>query len=77
MWEVIGFETQVNDEGKVMSYTLYAVKDFSEGKGSGKRCRRVWYRSSEISYVPLLGDRVLIESELRGKYEAVIDIYTV
>lgn len=77
MWEVIGFETQLNDAGEITAYTIHAVKAYPEGKGHGKRGKRVWYRTSEIGYVPDVGDTVLIETEVRGKYEVVVDISAV
>ena len=77
MWEVIGFELQENDAGKVTSVTLFAVKAYKEGQGVGKRARRVWYRTSEIDYMPVVGDSVMIETETRGKYEIVTDVFKV
>lgn len=74
MWEVIGFELQENDAGEVVSVTLFAIKPYKEGQGVGKRARRVWYRASEISYMPVVGDQVMIETETRGKYEIVTDV---
>lgn len=74
MWEVIGYELQENDAGEVISVTMFAIKPYKEGQGTGKRARRVWYRANEIPYVPQVGDRVMIETETRGKYEIVTDI---
>ena len=74
MWEVIGYELQENDAGEVISVTTFAVKAYKEGQGTGKRARRVWYRANEISYLPMVGDRVMIETETRGKYEIVTDV---
>lgn len=74
MWEVIGYELQENDAGEVVSVTMFAIKAYKEGQGTGKRARRVWYRANEISYLPVVGDRVMIETETRGKYEIVTDV---
>lgn len=74
MWEVIGYEFQENDAGEVISITLYAVKPYKQGQGEGQKARRVWYRAAEIGYKPQLGDRIMIETETRGKYEIVTDI---
>lgn len=74
MWEVVGYEYQANDAGEVTSYTLFAVKDYKPGQGTGKKARRVWYRAAEIGYTPVLGDQIMIETETRGKYEIVTDI---
>lgn len=74
MWEVVGYECQVNDEGDVISVTLYAVKPYKPDQGTGKKARRVWYRAAEIGYMPVLGDQIMIETETRGKYEIVTDI---
>lgn len=75
MWEVIGFEETLNDEGVCTAITLYAVKPFRQGQGEGKRAKRIWYRTSEQTYRPIVGDHVVIETEVRGKYEVVSDIY--
>ena len=75
MWEVIGFESQRDDEGNVTAYTMYATKSFKGEKGAGKKARRVWYRTEEIDYKPVVGDVVVIETETRGKYEVVTDIW--
>lgn len=75
MWEIIGFETQENEVGEVTAYTVHAAKAYREGKGHGRYGKRVWYRASEIDYVPVVGERVIIETEVRGKYEVVIDVY--
>ena len=75
MWEIIGYETKLNDEGKIESVNLYCTKAFRDGQGEGKRCRRVWYRASDILYRPAVGDQVFIETEVRGKFEFVVDIF--
>ena len=77
MWEVIGFEAQENDEGQITAYTVYLAKPFKEGQGHGKRCKRYWYRTNEQSYVPDVGDTVMVETEVRGKYEVLLDIAAV
>lgn len=74
MWEVIGYELQENDAGEVVSVTMFAIKAYKEGQGTGKRARRVWYRANEIPYMPMVGDLVMIETETRGKYEIVTDV---
>lgn len=74
MWEVIGFELQENDAGEVVSVTMFAIKEYKPGQGTGKRARRVWYRANEIPYIPVVGERVMIETETRGKYEIVTDV---
>ena len=77
MWEVIGFEKEVKGDGSV-SYTVYVTKDFNQADHrQGKKARRAWYRAAEVGYVPVIGDLVIIETETRGKYEIVIDIYKV
>lgn len=77
MWEIIGYEQQENEAGEVTAFTVHAVKDYKEGKGFGKRAKRIWYRASEQGYRPQVGDRVFIETEVRGKWEVVTDIYPV
>lgn len=74
MWEVIGFESQKNDAGEKIAYTVYAVKPFRGDPGTGQKVRRIWYRTSEIAYQPVLGDRIYIDTETRGKYEIIVDI---
>lgn len=75
MWEVIGFERMVKSDGSV-SYDLYAMKAFKPGENvSGKKARRFWYRADEVDYLPVVGQEVIIETEMRGKYEIVTDIW--
>lgn len=76
MWEIIGYETQKNVEGLITAYTVHAVKAYREGQGHGKRGKRIWYRASEQGYRPVVGDMVVIETEMRGKWEVVSDIYS-
>lgn len=75
MWEVVGFEEQFNNEGQLTGITLFCTKPYRQGQGTGCKARRVWYRPSEILYRPELGDKVCIDTETRGKYEIVMDIY--
>lgn len=77
MWEVIGYEVQRNAENIATGITMFAIKPYKEGAGEGSKARRVWYRPQEISYKPVLGDKVCIDTETRGKYEIVTDIYKV
>lgn len=78
MWEVIGFEKQfIQREGKpgYEAYNLYVKKSLPVMLNcEGERCKTYWYRAAEVAYVPSVGDAVLIETELRGKYEIVRDI---
>ena len=75
MWEVVGFEKIIKGDGSV-SYDLYVTKDFKPGDNvCGKKARRVWYRADEVPYVPVVGDLVVIETETRGKFEIVTDIW--
>lgn len=75
MWEVVGFEKNVKAVGSV-SFDLYVTKDFKPGENvSGKKARRFWYRVNEVNYEPVVGDLVVIETETRGKYEIVTDIW--
>lgn len=77
MWEVIGYETQENDAGEITAYTVHLTKPYIEGKGAGKRGKRIWYRTTEHAYKPAVGDTVLVETEVRGKFEALVDISAV
>lgn len=78
MWEVIGYETNVDENGTPYAYTVYAVKNMkSSDTVAGQKCRRIWYRSVEIQYVPMIGDSVIIDTETRGKFEVVTDIVRV
>lgn len=81
MWEVIGFEisdiTPKDGGAAYRACELWLAKDYKPGEKTacqGKRCKRVWYRMSEITYQPVLGETVLVETEVRGKYEFVADI---
>lgn len=75
MWEVIGYEIQKNVEGIETGITLFCTKPYRNGQGEGCKARRVWYRPNEIAYRPVVGDRICIDTETRGKYEIVMDIY--
>ena len=75
MWEIIGYEEQKNEEGQLTGITIYSVKPYRKDQGVGSRSRRDWYRPSEIEYRPKVGDKVFIETEVRGKYTIVMDIY--
>ena len=81
MWEVIGYEKSfVQREGQngYEAFNLHVKKPVSPGPNAeGCRCRTFWYRAHEISYVPNVGDTVIIETELRGKYEIIRDIQRV
>lgn len=75
MWEVVGYEKATKNDGSI-SYTVYATKPFKAADGcEGKKARRVWYRAQDISYVPVVGDVVIIETEMHGKFESVVDIW--
>ena len=75
MWEIIGYEEQVRDDGSA-SYTIYSAKDMKTDNGCyGRKVRRDWYKVDQVHYVPKIGDLVIIETELRGKYQVVVDIW--
>lgn len=76
MWDVIGYETNIDENGTPYAYTVYAVKTMKQkpGEVEGQKARRIWYRSAEIQYVPQVGDSVIIDTETRGKFEVVTDI---
>lgn len=75
MWEVIGFQYSYDEESKPKGVTLFLTKPFKKGDGEGLRAKRIWYRPSEVTYQPVIGDKVCIDVEVRGKYEIVTDIY--
>ena len=80
MWEVIGFsQSVVQREGSqaYTAYDLYVKKPMKQQDGEGCKCRRFWFRAHEINYTPTVGDIIIVETELRGKFEALIDIQKV
>lgn len=77
MWEVVGFEKALNDAGEVESYNVHLQKSFKEGRGEGTQCHIQWYRTRDHKYVPVVGDKVMLEFEARGKFVALTDIYKV
>ena len=81
MWEVIGYERSVVQREGQASYTavnLHVKKPVLPGTdAAGCRCKTYWYREHEVVYAPCVGDTVIIETELRGKFEVVRDIQKV
>lgn len=75
MWEVIGYVISKDDDGANKGVSIHVVKPYKKGDGEGKRCRTYWYRWTDSCYVPIVGDKVHIDVEVRGKYEVVTDIY--
>ena len=78
MWEVIGYEKQfIQREGQAgyEAYNLYVKKALPLAPNcEGERCKTYWYRAHEFGYAPHVGDTVIVETELRGKYEIIRDI---
>lgn len=77
MWEVVGYDKSFikQENGGYEAYNLHLIRPYAPGVNcEGKRCRTVWYRAHEISYVPVLGETVFVETEQRGKYTVVVDI---
>lgn len=80
MWEVIGFtKSLVQREGQqdYTAYDLYVKKPMKQDDSQGCKCRRFWFRAHEINYTPGVGDIVIIETEVRGKFEVLVDIQKV
>lgn len=75
MWEIIGFDTQVNEAGGVTAYTIYCTKENTGDNRCGLKCKREWYRTENVSYVPQIGDKVIIEKEDYGKFSVITEIY--
>lgn len=74
MWEVVGYSVNKNEEGVELSFTLYLKKPLKESEGFGDKVRGAWYRPSSVAYRPVIGDRILLEEEQRGKYLVITDI---
>ena len=78
MWEVIGYERSIVQKDGQPAYTavnLHVKKPVQPGADAdGCRCKTYWYREHEVAYAPGVGDTVIIETELRGKFEVVRDI---
>lgn len=80
MWEIIGFTRSViQKEGQAPynAFDIYVSKPLNTLDSEGRKCRRYWYRANEINYTPVVGDVVLIDCEIRGKYEIIVDIQKV
>lgn len=73
MWEVIGFEVSSNEQGEITGYTLYVTKPFKGSEGQGTKAAREWIRPN-IGYKPVIGDKIMIDKEQRGKYLVVTEI---
>ena len=78
MWEVIGFEksfVQRDGQPGYVAINLHVKKPVTPGPNAeGCRCKTYWYREHEINYTPCVGDTVIVETEVRGKYEVIRDI---
>ena len=80
MWEVIGYtKSIVQREGQqpYTAYDLYVKKPMKQLDSEGCKCRRFWYRAHEINYTPEVGNIIIVEIEVRGKYEILTDIQKV
>ncbi len=80
MWEIIGFEQTVGEDGQVKSYTIYCRKPNTAENAVGDTCKRFWY-PARLNYVPKCGAKVFVSCEVRGsagkQYEAVAEIMEV
>lgn len=74
MWEVIGYEIQVNEAGVQTGITLYCSKPLPDGSGVGSKACREWYRASSVSYRPALGDHIVICKEDFGRFSVITEI---
>lgn len=75
MWEVLGFEKSVSAEnGFVTGVTLHCAKPCKSENGGGQKVKSFWYRPASIAYDPVVGDRVIIDVDVRGQYQIVTDI---
>lgn len=75
MWEVIGYECRKSEDGVVLSYTVHCVRPYADGAGFGQRTCSEWFNAERVHYVPMVGDRIHIDKEQRGKYLMITDIY--
>lgn len=73
MWEVIGFVVSKTEQGDVTSYTLHCKRPLKDTEGSGEKTRTAWYRPN-VGYVPVIGDKIIIDEEKRGQYMVITDI---
>lgn len=74
MWEVLGFEKQLSPDGVVTGVSLHCSKPIKADQGSGQKVKTFWYRPSQVAYEPSVGDRVIVDIEVRGQYQIVTDI---
>lgn len=80
MWEIIGYTRQLVQKENQQPYNafeIYVSKPMNTPDSEGRKARRFWYRSTDVNYVPVVGDIVLIDVEVRGKYEIICDIQKV
>ena len=75
MWEIVGYEKNVNEAGNVTGCTLYCQQHFKDAdKGHGVRTCKEYYRPANIDYQPAIGDQVIFVKEQFGQYLVVTDI---
>lgn len=70
MWEVVGFRQRVKQD-KVY-YDIYLQRECKNGQGFEVKAGN--YASSQVDYVPRIGDRVAIETGSFNGREYVRDI---
>ena len=74
MWEIVGFEKQFNADNVVTGISLHCKKDLRPEQGAGCKVKTFWYRPSSVQYDPVVGERVIIDVDVRGQYQIVTDI---
>lgn len=81
MWELVGYEKQiVRKEGAAdyEAFRIHVMKPVNPAPGSeGDRVRTFFFRCSDVDYVPEVGDKIFVETEMFGKFERVTGIYRV
>lgn len=74
MWEVVGYEIAKNEAGEMTGITLYCRKPLVSVSGEGHKVCREWYRPSNVSYRPSVGDQIVICKEDFGKFSVITEI---
>ena len=74
MWEVIGYELQLNENRDVTGVTLYCSKPLTGENSTGNKVCREWYRPANVDYRPTLGDKIVICKEDFGKFSVITEI---
>lgn len=73
MWEIVGFEEAkgvTKATGEAWSgFRIYCKKLQQRPQVEGVEVRAEFFKSSRIAYIPVIGDRVILEYNLYGLFD--------